>query len=165
MRSSTHAIPVIPDKLVDDLSDAQDEDLTNESNGSDTTSIAESVTGGNDAGTSSGSVEGVEGDVYGSADVAPQFPGGVIAMQEYIKTNMRYPKDHSVRSASGSIMIYVIITKEGFVRDVKVIKGIQPELDAEAVRVVRAMPQWKPALRGNHPVNVKCIIPIKVSPL
>jgi periplasmic protein TonB len=54
---------------------------------------------------------------------------------------------------------------DGSLRDIKVIKGLQPDLDNEAIRVVKSMPLWKPGVRGGVAVNVRCVIPITVSPL
>jgi periplasmic protein TonB len=107
----------------------------------------------------------IEGEVFGSAEINPQFPGGMKAMQEFIKENLRYPDVARSLSISGSIHVFMVVLSDGTLRDIKVIKGLQPDLDKEAIRVVKSMPLWKPGVRGGVPVNVRCVIPITVSPL
>lgn len=106
----------------------------------------------------------MEGGVYGSADINPQFPGGIKAMQQFIKDNLHYPEIARKYSISGTIQIYAVITSQGSITDVKVVKGLLAELDEEAVNMVKSMPLWKPAIRGGVPVSVRCIIPISVNP-
>lgn len=108
---------------------------------------------------------GIVGEVYGSAEKNPQFPGGDKAMQEFIRQNLHYPEIARVQNITGVIHIYFVILIDGTIRDVKVVKGLQPDLDNEIVRVIRSMPAWNPGMRGGVAINVRCIIPITVSPL
>jgi protein TonB len=141
--------------------------LTDKSATGNTDSTGISGKGTTDDGT--GSIDdaggGIVGEVYGSAEINPQFPGGDKAMQEFIRENLHYPEIARVQNITGAIHIYFVIQYDGSVRDVKIVRGLQPDLDKEATRVVMSMPSWKPGMRGGVPVNVRCIIPITVSPL
>ena len=84
-------------------------------------------------------------------------------MQQFITENFRYPEIANSLNISGTILIYVVIMSDGTLRDVKVIRGLQPDLDAEAARVVKSMPLWKPAKRAGISINVRCTITITVT--
>jgi protein TonB len=130
----------------------------------DSTGIAQNESGLNGSGNSENTAGGVDGEIFGSADLNPQFPGGVKAMQEFIRENLQYPENARRSNITGTIHIYVVILKDGSITDIKVIRGLQEDLDKEAVRVIKSMPLWKPGMRGGIPVNVRCILPISVSP-
>ena len=100
------------------------------------------------------------GDIYYSVEVMPQYPGGPTAMQRFISENVRYPADAVKRGAAGTVKITFHILKDGYVDKVFVLKGLDPYLDAEAVRVIRLMPRWKPAYHHGKPVEIICAIPI-----
>lgn len=102
-------------------------------------------------------------DIFYSVEVMPQFPGGMEALRRYISTNVRYPADALKRGISGTVKIYFYIRKDGYVDNVKVIKSVDPMLDAEAVRVVRLMPRWTPGYHHGRPVIVMFKIPISFS--
>ena len=96
--------------------------------------------------------------VFGLVEEQPSFPGGQAALMKYIKENMRCPDPES--DASGKVIVQFVIDKDGTVKDPKVVRGITPALDEEALRLVRNMPRWKPGkLRGNL-VEVSYTLPI-----
>ena len=132
--------PVIADSLVSDL---------------DSINSSSSRNGKSGDSTRSGS-----SDVYFSVEVMPQFPGGPSAMQRYISDNVRYPADAIKRGASGTVKISFHILKDGYVDKVIVMQSLDPLLDAEAIRVIRLMPRWKPAYHRGKPVEIICAIPI-----
>jgi len=74
----------------------------------------------------------------------PEFPGGVVALRNFIKNTMKYPEVALKNKLSGKVYINFLITKTGKVEQVKVARGIHPILDSEAIRVVRLLPDWKP---------------------
>ena len=117
-----------------------------------------------EAGSSTGNGDGISGEVYGSAEIYPKFPGGDKAMQEFIRENLHYPEIARIQNITGAIHIYFVVQYNGEIRDVKIIRGLQPDLDTEVIRVIMAMPAWSPGIRGGVAVNVRCIIPITVSP-
>ena len=104
------------------------------------------------------------GDVYYSVEVMPQFPGGPTAMQRFISDNVRYPAEAVKRGASGTVKLTFHILKDGYVDKVFILQKLDPLLDAEAVRVIRLMPRWKPAYHHGKPVEIICAIPITFSP-
>ena len=155
-------VPVI---IADDAS-AVEPDKTDKTAAGAIDSLGTSGKGTTDNGT--GSINdaggGIIGEVYGSAEKNPQFPGGDKAMQEFIRQNLHYPEIARVQNITGAIHVYFVILSDGSIRDVKVVRGLQPDLDIEVIRVIKSMPAWNPGMRGGVPVNVRCIIPITVSP-
>ncbi len=97
------------------------------------------------------------------ADEMPTFPGGGIEMIKFISKNFNYPKSNLEQMPlTTKIYVEFIVTKEGNIKDAKVKKGINPELDKEALRVINAMPPWKPGKQNGKPVNVKMNVPIQL---
>jgi len=130
--------------------------------------VPDSLVTKSDTIASSSSKNGVPGDsaqagstdIFYSVEVMPQFPGGLAALQRYISENVRYPADALKRGISGTVKIYFYIRKDGFVDNVKIIKSVDPLLDAEAARVIRLMPRWTPGYHHGRPVIVMFKIPI-----
>lgn len=77
-----------------------------------------------------------------------EFPGGTGALIQFIQSECQYPKEAMDQNIQGTVLVEFIVDKEGNVTDVNVLKSAHPLLDAEAVRVCRAMPQWTPAQDG-----------------
>jgi bla regulator protein blaR1 len=98
-------------------------------------------------------------DISGYDEVAV-FPGGDEALDKFIKSNIKYPKWAKKKKLNGKVNINFCINKNGLVEGVTVYKGIDPELDGEAVRVIRMMPEWKPAKLSGSPVHVWYTIPV-----
>ncbi len=164
---SSSASAVMPREIIDDNEVVVNQPKTGTSvpGTGDSTGTGGKGSGESGSGNSKASGGGMEGEVYGSADVNPQFPGGIRAMQAFLKENLENSEIARRSSIRGIIQIYVVILADGSLADIKVVRGLQPELDAEAVRVVRSMPLWKPGMRAGVPVNVRCILPISVSPV
>jgi TonB family protein len=99
--------------------------------------------------------------VHMKVDVEPEYPGGLGAMANFVKHNMRYPKKARKAGVEGMVYIAFVVTSEGEITDVKTIKGISPECDAEARRVVMMMPRWKPGQLNGRNVFVRFVLPIK----
>ena len=74
-----------------------------------------------------------------------EFPGGMGALVQFLQAETRYPKEAQDKKIQGKVLVEFIVDKEGNVTNVNVLKSAHPLLDAEAVRVCRAMPQWTPA--------------------
>lgn len=77
-----------------------------------------------------------------------EFPGGTGALIQFIQSECQYPKEAMDQNIQGTVLVEFVIDKEGNVTNVNVLKSAHPLLDAEAVRVCRAMPQWTPAQDG-----------------
>lgn len=90
----------------------------------------------------------------------PEFPGGEAAMMQWIAKNIKYPEIAKENNIQGKVFVQFIIDKDGYVKNVEVVRGVDPVLDKEAVRVVSSMPQWKPGKQRGKPVKVQFQLPI-----
>ena len=93
----------------------------------------------------------------------PAFPGGMEAMIQFISNNIQYPADAQKQKIDGRVLVNFVVEKDGSITEVKVIKPTFPSLDAEAVRVVKAMPKWKPGYQKGQAVRVQFTMPINFS--
>ena len=93
----------------------------------------------------------------------PAFPGGMEAMIQFINNNIQYPADAQKQKVDGRVLVNFVVEKDGSITEVKVIKPTFPSLDAEAVRVVKAMPKWKPGYQKGQAVRVQFTMPINFS--
>ncbi len=96
--------------------------------------------------------------MFGLVEEQPSFPGGQAALMKYIEENMRCPDPES--DASGRVIVQFVIGKDGTVKDPKVVRGITPALDGEALRLVRNMPKWKPGKMSGKLVEVRYTLPV-----
>lgn len=99
----------------------------------------------------------VDTTLYAVADVQPQFQGDVMA---FLRENLKYPYEAYVNGISGRVIVTFVVDREGKVTNPKVVRSVHPLLDAEAVRVIRSMPTWKPGQVKGHPVRVKYTLPL-----
>ena len=97
--------------------------------------------------------------VYEKVEVMPEFPGGDQAMMDFVAKNVVYPQEARDKEISGRVMVGFIVEKDGSISDAKVVKGIGGGCDEEAVRVVKAMPKWKPGKEKGKPVRVSFMMP------
>ena len=79
---------------------------------------------------------------------------------EYLQKNVNYPRKARNRSVQGRVFVKFVVMKDGTLSDVDVVKPVHPLLDAEAIRVVQAMPRWEPARMDGTPVKMKFTQPI-----
>ena len=93
-------------------------------------------------------------------DEKPSFPGGESAMKSYLNSNVKYPDVAQENGVQGRVIVESIIEKHDSMSDVKVIRSVDPSLDREALRVVKAMPKWTPAKLKGIPVRTKCTTPV-----
>jgi TonB family C-terminal domain len=98
--------------------------------------------------------------VYDKVEVMPEYPGGEQAMMKFVATNVKYPQAALDKNISGRVMVQFVVEKDGSVTDVKTVKGIGGGCDEEAVRVVKAMPKWKPGMEKGKTVRVQYLLPI-----
>lgn len=98
--------------------------------------------------------------VYSVVERMPSFPGGMKALMEYLATNIKYPKECSDKGIEGRVIVSFIVEKDGSISGAKVVRSIDPMLDAEALRVINSMPKWTPGMQSGKPVAVKYNIPI-----
>ena len=100
------------------------------------------------------------GEVFIDVEEQPQFPGGAPKLLEYLSQNIRYPKEAMEADKQGRVFVSFVIRKDGSISDAKVVKPVDPLLDAEALRVVNTMPNWTPGKQSGKAVNVKYTVPI-----
>jgi len=98
--------------------------------------------------------------VFEVVEQMPEYPGGMMAMMEFLQDNMKYPADAEKQKVQGKVMVSFIVETDGSISDVKVMKNVFPSLDAEAIRVVKAMPHWTPGKQKGKVVRVHFSLPI-----
>lgn len=99
--------------------------------------------------------------IYDVVGVQPEFPGGEVEMVKFIRETFEYPEIAREMGEQGTVYVEFVINNDGSIVDVKVIKGVSPSIDKEALRVVKKMPNWKPGEQAGKAVNVRYTIPIK----
>ncbi len=90
----------------------------------------------------------------------PSFPGGFEAMTQYLKDNIHYPEKCLKDSVTGRVIVSFTVTEDGSLVDIEVMRSVAPELDKEAVRVIKNMPKWEPGEFQGEPTRVKYNVPI-----
>ena len=98
--------------------------------------------------------------IYQIVDEMPQYPGGEKAMMEYVAKNVKYPQEAKDKEIDGRVFVSFVVEKDGSVSNVKVMRGIGGGCDEEAVRVISAMPKWKPGIKDGKPVRVSYMMPL-----
>ena len=97
---------------------------------------------------------------YEEVEVKPEYPGGMGELGKLLNSNLKYPLISLENGVQGEVLVQFVVDKEGNVEEVTVFKGVDPYLDAEALRVIKMMPKWKPGKHEGKEVNVKCTIPV-----
>ena len=98
--------------------------------------------------------------VFDVVEEMPRFPGGDEAMMQFIAKNVKYPEEASKKGTEGRVLVQFIVNTDGSVVEPKVVGSAHPELNAEALRVVKLMPKWTPGKQRGQAVRVKFTIPI-----
>ncbi|WP_073280858.1 TonB family protein [Hymenobacter psychrotolerans] len=112
----------------------------------------------------SGAVEeGTEAKVYTYVEQMPQYPGGMEAMQQYLRTNLRYPAQARTNAVEGKVFVSFVVPPTGKPTNAKVVKGIGSGCDEEALRLIKDMPVWTPGKQNGRVVSVNYTIPITFS--
>ena len=91
--------------------------------------------------------------IMASAADKPQFPGGKEALDNYIKTNMVYPQTAKDNGVEGVVAVQFIVTTDGTPGTIKIVRMVDPDLEQEAIRLVKKMPAWIPADKDGTPVE------------
>lgn len=90
----------------------------------------------------------------------PEYPGGVTAMQEFIKENLKYPVDAQEKKIEGRVVVRFIVGEDGNLRQPVINRGLSPSCDAEVIRIIQAMPKWKPGKQNGKNVDVYFNLPV-----
>ena len=103
----------------------------------------------------------VEDDIFVIVEENPQFPdGGTVGLLQYLGKNIKYPTIPQENGTQGRVTVQFVVNKDGSIVDVKVIRGVDPYLDKEAVRVISTMPKWIPGKQRGVPVRCKFTVPV-----
>ncbi len=95
----------------------------------------------------------------GPVDVMPEYPGGTTALFDFISKSVKYPEAAKEKGIEGKVYVQFVIEKDGSLSSFTVLRGVSDELDAEAIRVLKMMPKWKPGMNDGKPVRVQYTIP------
>ncbi len=101
-----------------------------------------------------------DGNAYAVVDKMPSFVGGYQGLNQFLALNMKYPDNAFKNKVQGKVFVAFVIEKDGSVVEAEVVRSADPELDAEALRVINAMPKWNPGINKGKPVRVKYTLPI-----
>ncbi len=99
-------------------------------------------------------------EVFQVVENMPEFPGGNTELMRFLAKNINYPAEAQQKGEQGRVMVQFVVGKDGKLSDIKIMRSISPTLDAEAIRVIKAMPDWKPGTQRGQAVAVKYTIPI-----
>jgi len=95
-----------------------------------------------------------------TAEVMPAFPGGNEALNTYITSNVAYPAGAKAAGIQGTVYVHFVVAADGTIQDVKAPRPVDRELEAEAIRVVSAMPIWTPGMQGGKAIPVLMTLPV-----
>ncbi len=98
--------------------------------------------------------------IFDVVEEEPVFSGGEKAMTDFIRSHVRYPELSIQMGDQGKVYVRFVVEKNGRVANVSIARGVTPELDKEAMRVIRMMPNWKPGLQRGVPVRTNVVVPI-----
>jgi len=102
-----------------------------------------------------------DNSVYDRVDEMPTYDGGFEHLVQFLSSNMKYPKTARENKLEGTVYVKLVVEKDGKVTDINLAKGVEPSMDAEALRVVRLMPAWNPGLVKGQAVRTAMVLPIK----
>ena len=101
-----------------------------------------------------------EEKAFDVAEQMPEYSGGMQELMTFLQENIKYPKSAQERKIEGRVIVQFVVEKDGTPTEFKVVRSIDPALDEEALRVLKAMPKWKPGMQKGQPVRVKYTIPV-----
>ena len=104
--------------------------------------------------------DSVLGICFAKLEAMPSFPGGDEELFKFLSHNMEYPEAAVKNKVKGRVIVRFTVDKDGNVTSPEVVEGVSPELDAEALRVVKSMPKWNPGIVDGKPADVKFTLPI-----
>jgi protein TonB len=133
---------------------------------------AENNSGNNESGGGNGSDkyqsneskrDRVKEIVYESFNIQeqPYFPGGEEGLTGFIQKNIQYPKEARESRIEGTVFVRFVVTKTGDIGETQITRTVDPNLEYEALRIVKSLPKWKPGKKEGKPVNVWLIVPVE----
>ncbi len=105
--------------------------------------------------------EVAEDHIFEYLEEMPEFPGGQAAMMKWLSKNINYPPIAAENNIQGRVMVSFVVEPNGSISNVKIVRGVDPNLDKEAMRVVGKMPKWKPGMQTGKPVRARFTLPVQ----
>lgn len=99
-------------------------------------------------------------EVFMVAEQMPEYPGGMKEMLKFLQENVKYPENAMKNNVQGRVIVQFVVEKDGTLTEFKVARSVDPDLDAEALRVLQTMPKWKPGMQRGKIVRVKFTVPV-----
>ena len=131
------------------------------SNTSDKTSLPEQSVSENETATPVAiEVPDTLGKTYDAVEVMPEFPGGSAELLKYLSTHIKYPTMSQEMGSQGRVIVQFVVDKDGTISNPEVVRGVDPYLDKEAIRVISSMPKWTPGVQNGKKVRVKYTVPV-----
>ncbi|WP_286847164.1 MULTISPECIES: energy transducer TonB [unclassified Proteiniphilum] len=104
--------------------------------------------------------EEVTEEIFVVVENQPEFPGGNAAMMKFLSDNIKYPVIAQENGIQGRVICNFVVERDGSITDVQVVRGVDPSLDREAVRVIQSMPRWTPGKQRGQAVRVRFTLPV-----
>ncbi len=104
--------------------------------------------------------EEVTEEIFVVVENQPEFPGGNAAMMKFLSDNIKYPLIAQENGIQGRVICNFVVERDGSITDVQVVRGVDPSLDREAVRVIQQMPRWTPGKQRGQAVRVRFTLPV-----
>ena len=101
-----------------------------------------------------------ETKVFDVVEQMPSFPGGQAALMSYLSNNIKYPQIAMENGVQGRVVCTFVVERDGSITDIRVVRGVDPSLDKEAIRVLKSMPHWIPGKQNGSAVRVKFTVPV-----
>lgn len=101
-----------------------------------------------------------ENKIFTTVEQMPMYPGGDGALLGYFRDNIHYPTVAAENGVQGRVVVGFVVERDGSITDVKILRGVDPSLDREAMRVVKSMPKWTPGKQNGSAVRVKYQVPV-----
>ena len=102
-----------------------------------------------------------EQTIFEVVEQMPEFPnGGMAGLMQYLSKNIKYPTIAQENGTQGRVSVQFVVNRDGSIVDAKVLRGVDPYLDKEAIRVISSMPKWKPGMQRGKAVRVKYTVPV-----
>lgn len=102
-----------------------------------------------------------EQTIFEVVEQMPEFPnGGMAGLMQFLSKNIKYPTIAQENGTQGRVVVQFVVNKDGSIVDATVLRGVDPYLDKEAIRVINSMPKWKPGMQRGKPVRVKYTVPV-----
>ena len=99
-------------------------------------------------------------EIFVVVEQQPEFPGGMSALMKFLGDNIKYPVIAQENGIQGRVITNFVVERDGSITDVQVVRGQDPSLDKEAVRVIQTMPRWKPGQQRGKAVRVRFTLPV-----